>query len=413
MKIKYSSLKCFLVSFIFVFADVLGGGNLNLTYLLGATMIIPLLRDKRYFRRLLLLWVPLLLIVTLTSQFSGIQQNSTKVVVYLAKLLFCITLMYYIEKNFKRIDFPTIYGHALNLVIILLIVSLILRNSSVLWRLNDIYNNFSKVRLQLLFTEPSVLGHFTGVMIIFGVFTFINNKVILSEKFKFALLVLTMLLSFAMSGIVYTIISCSLLIALSFGKDIFSGKIKKSIFTVLIIGVLIFSYILITNNVLSQRLVAIFAGNDGSFNFRWYVAYSSLGGILQKSNYFGIGMGNMNTVLGESILLAENVDHFFANSFMYFIAENGIPGLIYIIYLIFIIINKMKRSFSGDNSFNLKFSLFVFVIISQIAGEYFTDPFVWCLYGIICAQGISKENVTVFRGRKKNGIKGINSYSDI
>lgn len=398
MKIKCSSLKYFFISCIFVFSDILGGGNLNLIYFLGIVLMVLSIQDKGYFRRLLVLWCPLLILVVMSNFFSGIQQSSIKTIVYLVKLLLCITLMYYIEKNFKKIDFPIIYGYTINLIIILLSVSMIFHNSDILWRLNDIYNDYSKTRLQLLFSEPSVLGQFVGIMIVFGVFTFINTSVRMPEKIKFMLLILTMVLSFAMSGIVYTIISCSILILISCGKELFNGKIKKNIAVFLLICILLFLYILMSDNVISQRLLAIIAGTDGSFNFRWGVAYSSLGGILKRTNYFGIGMGNMNTTLGEGILMTEKVDHFFANSYMYFIAENGIPGLIYILYLIIIILSTMRKNRLQKDIFSLKISLFVFVIISQIAGEYFTDPFIWCIYGMICANVELKENVIVFKG---------------
>lgn len=397
MKIKYNSLKCFLISCIFIFSDILGGGNLNLTYLLGLLMIIPLLYDRQYFKRLIFLWVPLIVIAVLSKEFSGISQNNIKLFVYLAKLFLCITLMYGIEKNFRYYDYYRIYNNCLNLIIILLFISLICNNNSTLWRLNDPYNDFSKIRLQLLFTEPSVLGLLTGVMTVFGVYSFMQTKIMNIEKIRMLLLMVTLILTFSMSGIMYTLISCTFLIVMMVKKSLLNRKLKDSEFAIYIVVAILLIYIFLTDNVISRRLIAIITGNDGSFNFRWRVSYNSLGNIMQKTNYFGLGMGNMNTNVGASILLSEGVDHFFSNSFMYFIAENGVPGLLYIIYLFVYIIRLMLKNRDIKNPLNLKISLLIFVFVSQIAGGYFTDPFIWCLYGFIGSASVNTEQVLVFK----------------
>lgn len=400
MIIKVSSFKCFFVSLIFVFADILGGENLNLVYFLGIYLVISLLKDKKYYKRIIALWLPLLLLALLTSQFSGVDQNYIKTFVYLSKLFLCITLMYYIETKLNSTYIHTIFNYVVDLVIILLLISVIWRNNNLLWRLNDIYNDFSKVRLQLLFTEPSVLGQFSGIIILIGFFSILEYKISLSSRLKFALLVITLILSFSMSGITYTILSCLLLLFMFYCKDIYSMMIKKKVFLILIVGVLALLLFLTTNNVLTQRLIAIISGDDGSFNFRWNVAFYSLDGILRQTHYFGMGMGNMNTSIGESILLSQNVDHFFANSFLYFIAENGIPGILYILYLMFFIMKGMLGTSLKDSLVYLKYSLFFFVFICQIAGSYFTDPLIWCIYGLIRSHRMKKDDLLVFKERR-------------
>ena len=64
-------------------------------------------------------------------------------------------------------------------------------------------------------------------------------------------------------------------------------------------------------------------GEDGSFKYRWTATLNTLPIILQKTNYWGLGLGNLNTQSGiEMISTIGGMDYKFANSFPYFLAEN-------------------------------------------------------------------------------------------
>ena len=104
---------------------------------------------------------------------------------------------------------------------------------------------------------------------------------------------------------------------------------------------------------------------------------------MEITDYWGMGLGNMNTPSGLSFLLSIGIDYKFANSFLYFFTENGMLGIIYTIYLFLICIYNCIKS--SKNIRPLKVGVLAFAFVSQIAGGYYTDPILWIVYGIVCS----------------------------
>lgn len=135
------------------------------------------------------------------------------------------------------------------------------------------------------------------------------------------------------------------------------------------------AFILMTNNPISTRFFSMFLGMDGSYNFRWSAAVSTFSKTMEITKKWGMGLGNMNTASGLSFLLDLGIDYKFANSFLYFLTENGFLGFLYIVYLLLICIYACIKSSKSERP--LRIGLLVFAFISQIAGGYFTDPILW------------------------------------
>ena len=364
-----------------VFADVLGNGNLNLLYFWGILLIFTNLKTKKsYIKDLIIFYLPFCLMVLGEVLFSGNEFSKIKVFAYMAKILVCISLLSYTKNNIEKFDCGRIISSISRIYAILLGVSFLTIHYPYLWRLNDEYNSFSKTRLKFLYSEPSVLGLLCGLLVIFLMYRVFKNKITKKTIRELLLFALIIILTFSMSGIIYTSVAIVVLYLFeTFKKREYVSK-RLMFYSIFGIGVVIF--VLTTKNPVSNRLTAMFMGQDGSYNFRWSAAVFSFKNIMEMTKCWGMGIGNMNTANGMKILLQSGIDYKFANSFLYFATENGFLGILYIIYLISMCAYGCKK---GNNT-SLRIALFVFVIMSQIAGGYFTDPLLWIIYGMICSK---------------------------
>lgn len=364
-----------------VFADIFGNGNLNLLYFLGIILIFTNLKTKKsYIKDLLIFYLPFCVIVLGEILFSANEFSKIKVFVYMAKILVCISLLSYTKNNFWKLDCEKIILYISRFFMILLFFSFLSIRYSFLWRLNDENNSFSKTRLKFLYSEPSVLGLLCGMLVVFLIYKVFKNTITKKNIKELLLFSLIIILTFSMSGIIYTASAIVVLYLFEFLKK--RGYVSKRLLFYLILGIGGIILVLITKNPVSNRLTAMFMGRDGSYNFRWSAAVFSFKNIMGMTKYWGMGIGNMNTTNGMEILLKSGIDYKFANSFLYFATENGFLGIFYIIYLIIICVYGCKK---GNNK-SLRVALFVFVFISQIAGGYFTDPLLWIIYGMICSK---------------------------
>lgn len=398
-KIRGKELLIYFFVLSVVFADILGNGNLNLLYFLGALLIIINFRIKvSFLKDLVLFFVPFCIMVLGEIIFSGNTFLVEKVLVYLLKILVCVSLLSYTKKMFWYVDHLRIIDYICRLFGIMLVLSLITIKLPIFWRLNDEFNNFSKTRLQFLYSEPSVLGVLCGVLAIilmYYVFDKNKNRIILREVFLLALIIL---LTFSMSGIVYTAIGVIVLYIFQILKNI--DHIPRRLLIYLIFGIGLCAIVLTTNNPISRRFFAMFLGMDGSYNFRWSAAVSAFRKTMKITGFWGMGLGNMNTPSGLSFLLDLGINYKFANSFLYFMTENGFWGFLYIVYILSICLYSCIKS--SKNKRPLKVGLLAFAFVSQIAGGYFTDPMLWIIYGIIC----SKETEVQQASKLLDGVYG-------
>lgn len=376
------------------FSDIAGNGNLNLLYFFGLIAFFCNLKRISSYRLYGIIFLPFVFMVAAEYVFSTSKLDSLRILVYSAKMLINVSLMIYIKQQMQRINLTKIVKMVYLVFSFLLILALITYGKDYLWRINDAFNSFSKTRLEFLYSEPSVLGVVTSILIIicfYRYFFVTKDKKLLTVLICFsAILVLT----FSLSAIAYTFISIVLM--LLFQK----GTIKGKHVGILILIIVAFVIVMNTENPISSRLYAVIAGDDGSFNYRWNASMATLPIVLHNTNNWGLGLGNMNTELGiGTIYSIGGMDYKFANSFPYFIAENGVLGFVYIVFLVGVLIVSVNRKqIRFNREYSLRIALLAYAIISQIAGGYFTDPLIWCVYGLI------SSDTEIFK--IKEGING-------
>lgn len=382
LKIQKERLVEYLFVLSVVFADILGNGNLNLLYFFGVLLMFKNLKIQvSFLKDMVIFFVPFCLMILGEIFFSGNTFSLVKVLVYSLKILVCISLLSYTKKRFWAVDHLAIIKKICGLFEIMLVISLLTINRPIFWRLNDVINRFSKTRLKFLYSEPSVLGILCGLLVIILLYYVFDNKKNYMLSKEIIILAVIILLTFSMSGIVYTAVGILVL----FLFQVFKNKecIPRRMLMYFLFGICLLIIILSTNNPISNRFFSMFLGTDGSYNFRWSAAVNVFRKTMEITDYWGMGLGNMNTPSGLSFLLSIGIDYKFANSFLYFFTENGMLGIIYTIYLFLICIYNCIKS--SKNIRPLKVGVLAFAFVSQIAGGYYTDPILWIVYGIVCS----------------------------
>ncbi len=141
---------------------------------------------------------------------------------------------------------------------------------------------------------------------------------------------LVLILTFSMSGIVYTCVGITVMFTFEMLRNI--KKVSKRLLLLVIAEFVVIVLVLCTENPISSRLLLIVIGKDGSANYRWEKSINAFGIIMKNTHFWGMGLGNMSTQKGLSFLHSIGMSNVFANSFLYFMAENVFGGF----YILFI-----------------------------------------------------------------------------
>lgn len=389
LNVSTKNIKIIIFSTIIFFAEILQNGNLNLLYFFSLLLIPKLIINRSFRKDLTNYFFPFFFLVFLPSVLFHSNIQLIRAIIYCLKIFLCITIMSFVENNAYKYNFKYSIKVFAILSSLFLLLSLVLLGKPPLWRINDFINGISPVRLKLLFSEPSVLGLLCSILLLFVEYSFVKRGFKKETLYFFIAFIIPLILSFSVSAYIYTVISFAFILLYCNHK----GKTSKRtvIFIILILVVCLLA--IYTNNPISARLEAILNGSDGSFNFRGSLSFRTLGYILYHTKYLGLGLSNMNTRYGLKVLYdATGMDYKFPNSFMYFIGENGVFGITYLIIIFVQMIRNVAKEEVKDVS-DFKYALLLLIFISQLVGGYFTDPYLWICYGIILSKKINKGDV--------------------
>lgn len=357
-------------------------GNLDLFYLLGILYILKFWKkvNKSELMLLLLILGYILLQILFINNI-----NVIRVIINVCKILLSFFVMKYVIETKQKANITIIVKLFSYLCIIFLLISMIFTNSNILWRHNDTVNVFDLNRIKFLYTEPGELGFHCSIMLIIA-FSLLKEQ---KNKVRFFVLtilplIITLYFTKSVGAIGVGIVG---VISLYISDMLFEFNIKKvfgalSIFIVFTVIIFILAN---SKSTLYLRVTEIFNNHDSSTRYRIMIPFELVPKILNDTNGIGVGFGNLE--------LKENVDKYaiyglesegIINSFMNLIAESGVLGIFLVINLIITLLRKIIKDKSS-----LKFALFVFIIVYQFMGTYFSNPLCWIIYGYI----LSSENI--------------------
>ena len=351
-------------------------GNLDFWYLLGPLYLWKNRKNRSKIK--------ILIYILSVFFFFGVFQiiirpeiNIFKLVIMLAKISVCILVMLYVMDNTDKINILSIAKIVSIMFAITLPIALIFRNSEVFWIIDDPNNAFSPNRLQFVYFEPSELGFRLVILLVILIGFFLVSDCRREKVFLGILIIINLIIFYfakSMGTIGIGFLAISVMLLYDWIKH--NTRIKTVVYTSgCVLLVIVAVVLVVTENDLYLRIVSTFQGYDSSTNYRIGRAYQILGESFLQYNGIGCGFGNVNT---ESFLSQWNLKVVIVNSFVYYMVETGIFGVITLTAFISLLLYRCVKGKSA-----IKWGLFVFVIIFQFMGSHFTSGLNWVAYGII------------------------------
>ena len=362
-------------------------GNLNVLYLFCPFILISQFNnDRKEIKKYIVLYFIFILYFLLQFLMNN-QISILNGLVNITKLLLCFIILNYIRKLNIKINLKDIIFCISIMFSILLIISLLFKNS-ILWRNNDIINAYNLQRLQFLYTEPSELGFYSFLILIYIFTQFISSFQNLKDiklVFSAIIQIITIVLAKSMGAIIIGIICLTIIMITDWIYR--RNKLKNIVYTALIIIlIIIIAIMIVTDNSLILRIMSMLKGNDSSFRYRINVSYQAMYISLKNTFLFGVGFGNQDNPINLLNLLplgyVESAG--ITSALACFIAEGGILS----VSIIIILIKNMFNIIIETKSF-AKFSILIFILLYQLIGGYMTDPFYWLIYGFILNKDMS------------------------
>lgn len=375
-----------LQAFIYTTRYILKNGNLDWYYFVAIFLFAIMCKRQviqKYYQLFLGFGILFIFMELGSILFSGLDHSIFDTAMMFGKLLLCLIMMIAAKEYFPKLEKEKFLFWSVGILAIETIVAMVVVREP-LWRLNDIDNGFFETRLQLFYIEPSELSMCAALLLLLIVY--------LVEKSGFKkiyiicalVLMIDMYLSAGMGGVL------SLGIAAGVGvlyKTIELAVTQKKYYGFFILGALLCMAWLVIYQMdfaMSQRIRLILSGEmqaDSSTTWRLLIPLKNIGPILANTRFMGVGQGNFNSELIRPFReLVMGTYAWFPNSFLYFIAESGVIGIIAlisgIIYLATQVLQTKRVSI---------IMIFAFIVIYQIPGGYFTNPLNWICYGIILA----------------------------
>lgn len=373
---KINILSFLVVVYVFFNTIALPIG-LSYTTIMAPFLYLYLLKSdkKLIISKFILALSPFLLISSLNKDihlFDLMQSSVMLMGIY-------ITIYYLTLLLTKSDDFKNLFYKIIKINFYFLLIALLLKYtnaSSLMWSDGMITWNADAVsRLKLFMYEPSI---YSTILIPFFVFAFVNFLKHFNLKTFFYLLaiLIPLLLSFSL-GVISALLLAIILSCFVHYRFIFFNK--KIVILILILLTITLT-ILLTENIVSQRILNVTAGVDSSGNNRLYdstlIAYQ----IAESTNIlFGAGLGQVKYLAPLFFIqLPSNLELYrLTNAVADTLATFGIFGLIvrFIAEFYLFIYTKVLKSY-------FRTILFIFIFIYQFTGSYLmnlAEYFIWLL----------------------------------
>lgn len=368
------------------------GGNVDWFYGLAIPYVIE---NRKHKKRIIeAVAITLTLLVYFLLQIIFIDAiNVVKVIVNITKIIVCFFCFRYTIDHIKNVNLIRTLAFTTGIYTLLTVMALVFSNSTIFWRFNDNINKFSLVRLQLAYLEPSELGYHIILVMLPLIAIFILTNI---RKVKFicgsliGLNAVVLYLAKPLGAIAIGFLAIVIMIAYDFYLRPSKKKIRLYIL-ILIIGLVGVMALYLTENPIIMRIIYTLQGKDSSNNYRVGTNFKVFIRSFAEYKFLGCGFGNLNTPAFIERHSNIGLTTVVVNSFIYFIIETGILGLLIVLLLI---IAMIKNTIKGKSLF--KIGLTVFITLYSFVGGHFTSAITWVMYGIIFSDYSDEMLVSAF-----------------
>lgn len=238
------------------------------------------------------------------------------------------------------------------------------------------------LRIASLLDEPSKLGMYIlpALLLGFGKFYF-ENVTICITRFQLLVIFIAFILTFSAHAYLSFIISMLIILLFLNQSDLF----KK--YTFLFGFILVLPFVL-SHDAVTEKLIntGVFSGEfDSSTSTSatsaiFYIGSRCVGDILTNLNFFGIGMGNYNTLAAvEWSKIGAIVDNDDGSTIGYarIIVEFGIIGIVLFSAFAYSSLIKFQRSLEDPELVSIAFVnrvVFLFVIVNLFRMGFYINP---------------------------------------
>jgi hypothetical protein len=368
-------------------------GNLDLFFVIAFIGLYTVTKSKPFIR-----WFLVIFLIGFIQFFAIQDINRGDLGIYVAKLTLCLAALFYAKAKFPKLKLSWIVVPYSVLLGVGTAVATAIGPNRLLWTVDDEVNKFDATRLMLTYIEPSELG-FTIVLVLFALIYLLfkaqYRRVRLMYIVSIFINLYALYLAKPFGAIIIGVVA--LLVMSIYQLLHVNPTLRKQVAAIALIffGTVTTGYMFTqdsplrnSNDSIVQRGLSAADGEDSSINYRVGISTTVTVDSLARSPIIGQGFG----ILGTD----EFIDRYYsiglrttlANSFLAFIAEAGVIGLIIVVYLIC----KLYMSAFRSNSY-LAIGLVTFVVLYQFTGGHFSNPLIWTIYGVVFAiEDMSRRN---------------------
>ncbi|WP_155994820.1 hypothetical protein [Butyrivibrio sp. WCE2006] len=315
----------------------------------------------------------------LISHFITGASDKTAIAVFLIHTLLNITLTIWVINELEHLDIEKLVFVGAILHFILWVIALF-TPGSLLWQHAEYMTGTKAMRLKLLYNDAAELSVVCGVFLLLCVYRLVH-KISWKTVVSSAIFLLTMFLSYGMTGIISVAIAMLILLFAyisnnrnQLAKD-FKSKIKW--ISIMTVALAIILTIAMLSPIYGLRIGNLFMGTDTAMAFEITNPFRAFIEAMHVTNWRGVGFGGLSiSGVGNVIGYSRPIK----NSFLNVMINGGALGVLLVVVLVaFLIIMCL---FYG-NVLNVAF--LTYILIVQIVLGTFDGPLNWFVYGLILA----------------------------
>lgn len=376
----------FIQAFLFTSKYLLGrNSNQDIFYLFSAFALCFYIWKRHDKLKLVLkIFLPIP-VVTLGMAFLYPDVSKVRCIVFLGKMLLNVTLLVFVAYNCKKWKLGRFVETISIIHGIETIIALLFRNCGLWVTENLISGEASVSRLRLFYTDPGSMAFASGLVLVILVYLLLKEEIVWHYVIGIVVALIDLFLSFGVGGITCAVAAIVLMLGMSCFYNVRKGR--KNIVKKIAIGTAVSAVftivVFVLNGTYFGRFNAIIDGTDYNLNTKLFNPLMNLIGVLEDTQFRGVGFGNGNMPFALDMM---NATKAYPNSFIRIIAEGCFFGILLVViailgvgYYCFKYGNMMSRA------------LFVYVTLYQMIGGYFTNPTNYFIYGWIIGESLYRK----------------------